>query len=122
MYITTLRAAGYRNLAGTVELCHPLAVIVGENNAGKSNVIDALRTVLEPDAGPRGRCWLRAEDFTHAADGTPETDELELEVQLGGLSKAEQARLVTCLAPEAGADVAKIRLRAKLGADGRVIT
>ncbi|HEY2142270.1 MAG TPA: AAA family ATPase [Solirubrobacteraceae bacterium] len=63
MYISALRATGYRNLNTTIELCKPLAVIVGENNAGKSNVIDALRTVLEPEAGPRARCWLREDDF-----------------------------------------------------------
>src|SRR4051794_18785240 len=52
VYISALRAAGYRNLEGTFELCEPLAVLVGENNSGKSNLIDALRTVLEPEAGP----------------------------------------------------------------------
>ena len=48
MHVTALRAVGFRNFDTTVELCDPLAVLVGENNAGKSNVIDALRTVLEP--------------------------------------------------------------------------
>jgi predicted ATP-binding protein involved in virulence len=57
-------------------------VIVGENNAGKSNVIDALRTVLEPEVGPRARYWLREEDFAHDGHGTRIADELELEVQL----------------------------------------
>jgi AAA domain len=61
--VKALQCSGYRNLKGRVELRSPLAVIVGENNAGKSNVIDALRTALEPEAGPRHRCWLRAEDF-----------------------------------------------------------
>jgi putative ATP-dependent endonuclease of the OLD family len=94
-----LRATGYRNLNTTVGLCKPLAVIVGENNAGKSNVIDALRTVLEPEVGPRARCWLREEDFAHDGHGTRVADELELEVQLSDLNTAEQARMATCLAP-----------------------
>jgi AAA15 family ATPase/GTPase len=42
MYVSALRAVGYRNLNTTIGVCHPLAVLVGENNAGKSNVIDAL--------------------------------------------------------------------------------
>jgi predicted ATP-dependent endonuclease of OLD family len=54
MRITALRAEGYRNLNGTYGLPAPLAVIVGENNAGKSNLIDALRTVLEPENPPTG--------------------------------------------------------------------
>lgn len=122
MQIRALRASGYRNLQGTVGLSAPLAVLVGENNAGKSNVIDGLRTVLEPEAGPRARCWLREEDFAHDGLGQRATDELELEVVLAGLTAAEQARMVTCLAPSAGAGVAKIRLKATMGQGGRVQT
>jgi putative ATP-dependent endonuclease of the OLD family len=122
VHISAVTASGYRNLAGRIELCHPLAVIAGENNAGKSNVIDALRTVLEPEAGPRGRCWLRDSDFAHDGRGNRTTDELCLEVELGGVTAEEQGRMVTCLAPEAGEGVAKIRLRATIGADGRVTT
>lgn len=113
---------GYRNLDVTVPLCKPLSVIVGENNAGKSNVIDALRTVLEPEAGPRARCWLREEDFAHDGYGTRIADELELEVHLSDLSREEQARMVTCLAPQAGEGAAKIRLKATLHPSGRVQT
>jgi putative ATP-dependent endonuclease of the OLD family len=122
MYVSALRASGYRNLNTTVGLCQPLAVIVGENNAGKSNVIDALRTVLEPEAGPRARCWLREEDFAHDGHGARLGNELEIEVQLSDLSNAEQGRMVTCLAPGTGAAVAKIRLKAILGPNGRVQT
>jgi len=43
MKLSGLRASGYRNLDGLYVLPAPLAVLVGENNAGKSNVIDALR-------------------------------------------------------------------------------
>jgi putative ATP-dependent endonuclease of OLD family len=122
MYVSALRAKGYRNLDTMIELCHPLAVLVGENNAGKSNVIDALRTVLEPEAGPRGRCWLREEDFAHDGHGVRGADEVELEVRLGGLDAAAQARMVTCLAPKEGKGVAKIRLKATLGPTGRIQT
>lgn len=122
MYVAAIRARGYRNLDTTISLCHPLAVIVGENNAGKSNVIDALRTVLEPEAGPRARCWLREEDFAHDGHGARIADDLELEVHLVGLTKAEQARMVTCLAPSLGEGAAKIRLKATLLPSGRVQT
>lgn len=123
MQVKALHAKGYRNLDTTVGLCSPLAVLVGENNAGKSNVIDALRTVLEPEAGPRHRCWLRPEDFTHdGRGGDPLTGELELAVELDGLTNKEKGRMVTCLSPKAGPDAAKIRLKARIGSDGRVIT
>lgn len=120
--MSAVRAANYRNLSTTIGLCHPLAVVVGENNAGKSNLIDALRTVLEPEAGPRGRCWLREEDFAHDGQGTRVADELELEVWLSGLDAAAQSRMVTCLAPNEGAGVAKLRLKATLGPTGRIQT
>ncbi len=122
MHVTALHARGYRNLATTVGLSSPLAVLVGENNAGKSNVIDALRTVLEPEAGPRHRRWLRPEDFTHNGRAGEPVTELELAVELDGLTKKEKTRMVTCLAPKAGPDVAKIRVKARIGSDGRVIT
>jgi putative ATP-dependent endonuclease of OLD family len=122
MYVSALRASGYRNLEGIFPICAPLAILVGENNAGKSNVVDALRTVLEPENGPRGRCWLRDEDFAHDGHGDRITDKLELEVQLTGLSDDEQARLVTCLSPAAGLGVAKIRLKATIGLSGRIQT
>lgn len=120
MFVSALRAVAYRNLNTTIGLCEPLAVLVGENNAGKSNVIDALRTVLEPEAGPRGRCWLREEDFAHDGRGNRLADELELEVRLDGLTVDEQARMVTCLAPNEDAGVAKIRLKATIGPTGRI--
>jgi putative ATP-dependent endonuclease of OLD family len=123
LQVKALHANGYRNLDTTVGLCSPLAVLVGENNAGKSNVIDGLRTVLEPEAGPRHRCWLRPEDFTHdGRGGDLLTGELELAVELDGLTNKEKGRMVTCLAPKAGSDAAKIRLKARIGSDGRVIT
>lgn len=122
MHVSALRAVGYRNLDGLFELCEPLAVIVGENNSGKSNVIDGLRTVLAPEAGPAAQRWLRPEDFAHDGLGNRLADDLELEVWLGGLDAAEQARMVTCLAPSAGLGVAKIRLKATIGATGRVQT
>lgn len=122
MYLTSLVATGYRNLDGVYPLCHPLAILVGENNVGKSNVVDALRSVLEPEAGPRGRAWLTADDFAHDGSGSPTTDRLELEVRLAELSESERARMVTCLSPSLGSGCARIRLRATLGADGRVLT
>ena len=50
--MTALRAEGFRNLHGDYPICDPLSIIVGENNAGRSNLVDALRIVLEPEAGP----------------------------------------------------------------------
>ncbi len=111
---------GFRNLEGYVPLCEPLAVLLGENNAGKSSVIDALRILFTPEAGPRGRRWITEQDFRHDHAGARTTDVLELEAQLTGLNQEEQARMVTCLAPSLGQGCARLRLRATRRATGRV--
>ncbi len=44
MYISELRLRNYRSCRGvTVALRPDLTVLAGENNAGKSTVVDALR-------------------------------------------------------------------------------
>ena len=120
MHVSALVARGFRNLEGRIPLCAPLAVVIGENNAGKSNVIDALRLLLEPEAGPRARRWITEQDFRHDGAGLRTTDEFELEAELRGLTEEDQVRMVTCLAPSLGADAARLRLRARLRPTGRV--
>lgn len=123
MHLGAITASGFRNLEGRIPLCEPLAVLVGENNAGKSNAVDALRLLFIPEAGPRGRRWITADDFAHDLVGVRVTDEFELEAELHGLDGADQARMVTCLAPSLGEPVAaRLRLRARLRPDGRVDT
>lgn len=120
MFVRALVVAGFCNLQGCIPLAEPLAVLLGENNAGKSSVIDALRILFTPEAGPRGRKWITEQDFHHDATGTPTTDVLELEAQLGGLATEEQARMVTCLAPSLGAGSARLRLRASRRPTGKI--
>jgi putative ATP-dependent endonuclease of OLD family len=45
--VTTLRVRGYRNIADvTIELEPDVTVIIGENNSGKTNILDALYASL----------------------------------------------------------------------------
>lgn len=122
MRIAAIRANGFRNLQGRVPLGAPLAVLVGENNNGKSNVIDVCRTLFVAEGGPRSRHWLTDDDFTHDETGVLVCEELELEAEFADLSEAEQARMVTCLAPSLGPGCARLRLRARIGGDRRVTT
>ena len=66
--ISAVTAHGLRNLDGHIPLADPLTVLIGENKVGKSNVIDALRLILEPHAGPRARRWITPTEGT--ASGT----------------------------------------------------
>jgi hypothetical protein len=114
MYVSALVAHGFRNLEGRIPLCEPLVVVIGENNAGKSNVIDGLRLLFKPEAGRRARQWIGEEDFRHDGTGLRMTEEFELEAELRGLTEEDQVRMVTCLAPSLGVDAARLRLRARL--------
>jgi putative ATP-dependent endonuclease of OLD family len=112
--LTQIRASGFRNLNGTIELPQPLTLIAGENNTGKSNVIDALRLLTYPYAGARFSRWITSDDFAHDGAGNPITDTFELEALYVGLTAEQQGRFVTCLAPSIGPDAARIRLVAQL--------
>lgn len=122
MRVAAIYAHGFRNLDGRVPLSGSLAVLAGENNAGKSNVIDACRLLFDAEAGPRARRWITPDDFAHDGRGVRTTETFELGAELADLDEAEQARMVTCLAPSLGPGWARLRLRARLRADGRVDT
>ena len=49
--ITKLRISGYRSIGDPIEVHFPQnapVILVGENNAGKSNIVRALNLVLGP--------------------------------------------------------------------------
>ncbi len=52
----------------TVSLCPDLTVLVGENNGGKSNVVDAIRLLTLPLSGRRER-YPEDEDVRQLSQG-----------------------------------------------------
>lgn len=122
MRIESVCLDGFRNLDCRVGLTEPLCVVVGANNAGKTNLIDALRTVLWPADGPRARRWIVAEDFGYDGSGAPTRNDFEIEIVFSDLSPDEEAIMATCLSPSLGDGYARLRLRAKLGIRGKVDT
>ena len=122
MFVSALHVTGFRNLNGRIPLCSPLAVLLGENNSGKSSVIDALRLLFSPEAGPKARLWIGPQDFRHDGAGTRTADEFTVEAELCGLTEDEQARMVTCLTPSQGPGTARLGLRATLGVGDRPST
>lgn len=74
MRIDKVTVTNFRNLAEVEVRLRPGTVIVGENRAGKSNFIHALRLVLDPTL-PNSERYLRREDFWDGlSDGTPGWD------------------------------------------------
>jgi predicted ATP-dependent endonuclease of OLD family len=120
VFASSLRLDAFRGISATIDLASPLAVVVGENNSGKSTAIDALRSVLWPADGPQARRWLRIEDFTYESTGTRATDQFEIEVVLEDLQPEDEADLVTCLSPSLGDGFARIRLRASIDRRERI--
>lgn len=58
MRLSSIEVQGFRSLhAVTVPLREHLTVVLGENNGGKSNLLDALRLVTDPLDGRRERYW-----------------------------------------------------------------
>lgn len=64
-------------------------VVIGENNTGKSALIDALRLGFSLGAGRRD-IYVSTQDFHLYQDGTY-ADEITLDFTFGGLSEEEQA-------------------------------
>lgn len=77
MKISELKVRNFRNLADlTIPLGHG-TVIVGENEAGKSNLIQALRLLLDPTISSYDRTLNREDFWEGLDDGTAGWDPME---------------------------------------------
>ena len=120
MRLVQVRTTNFRNLGTcTIDLSHPFALVVGENNSGKSNLIDAIRLLFKPLSGPRKA--VGEEDFAHDGRGTPLADWLEIEAMLAGLTGEQAAPLLHFL-DSAVPGTARVRLRATRSSAGQVQT
>lgn len=54
MYLKTLTVSNFRSIEQLeIPFCNDLTILVGENNGGKSNAIDAIRLLTMPLSGRR---------------------------------------------------------------------
>jgi putative ATP-dependent endonuclease of OLD family len=90
MQLERLRTRNFRNLPDVDIPLSPGTVVVGENRAGKSNLVHALRLVLDASL-PNSERHLRAEDFWDGlADGSTDWDPMaqgaviEIAVEMSG--------------------------------------
>jgi putative ATP-dependent endonuclease of OLD family len=98
VFLERLDIEGLRNCCESVRFDRSLTLLLGENNAGKTNVIDALRLVLPSDGTDRLRPL--ATDFARALDGARLSDEFTLTAVFADLSVKEQGLAANALAPE----------------------
>lgn len=96
MHIGRIRAQGFRCFGeGNVldlKLRPGLNILVGENDSGKSAIVDAIRLAL----GSRSEEWLRVtdEDFHIPPDGDTSVRGLEIICSFFDLTEEEQARFL----------------------------
>lgn len=105
MYIHRLSATNFRAFGGVGEATRlnlvfnrGLNILVGENDAGKTSIVDALRYVLLTTSND----FLRIDDDDFNIAGSTQAEELEIEVELRGLNTPQQAALLEWLTLEAG--------------------
>lgn len=122
MYLSKLKIKNFRAIKELdVEFNEGVTILVGENNAGKTTIIDALRAILIP-AGGYGSYRLTVDDFK---DGDMASD-IGIKVYFDKLNEENEISLFNLLAFDkedgvwgqlnlyGGYDVAKNRVRSKL--------
>lgn len=93
MYLRSLRLKNFRSCFDTeVEFQPGITLLVGENNSGKSNVIEALRLATTP-LNRRATRYFDESDLSHGH----ESQEAELRTHYDGLTKAQRAHYIAAL-------------------------
>lgn len=105
MYLSNIKLWNFRKFGtpGDIDLLHPsldlsftkgLNVLIGENDSGKSAILEAIKMVLRTHAYER-LMWVK-EDFHEG------TDELRIELLIDGLTNSEAAHFTEWLGWAAG--------------------
>ncbi|MFI9274646.1 ATP-dependent nuclease [Kitasatospora sp. NPDC052896] len=93
MFVSRLTVKNFRSCRDlTVELQPDITLLVGENNSGKSNVIEALRLATTP-LNPRSGRWFDEADRAHGR----EDHDVEFGVELDGLTTMQQSQYIAAL-------------------------
>lgn len=91
MYLKLLTLSNFRSFAQTdIPFCNDLTLLVGENNGGKSNAIDAVRLLTAPLGGRRD-IYCETSDIRFGGA----TSQFELIGRFAGLSPAQQGRMIS---------------------------
>ncbi len=93
MYLSELRLENFRSCYETVvPLREDVTVLVGENNSGKSNVVDALRLATSPMGGRRIR-YFDPGDLSFGR----EDDAASISLRFEGLTEIQRGQYLTAL-------------------------
>ncbi|MGI5122309.1 ATP-dependent nuclease [Marinactinospora thermotolerans] len=93
MYLQQLDIKNFRSCYDVkVEFRPDVTLLVGENNSGKTNIIEALRLVTTP-LSRRATRWFDESDLSHGEELT----EAAFRATYGGLTRAQRAHYITAL-------------------------
>lgn len=115
MYLSALKVHNFRQFGAdtnglVIEFNKGVTALVGENDAGKSSVIDALRFVLQTRDGEYVR--LQPEDFHIPMEG-PQASQITIIAKFSDLSVADQGALSEYVTFNGGAAVVYIHWTAR---------
>lgn len=106
MHLSTLKLQRFRSCEDvTIKFQPDLTVLVGENNGGKSNVIDGIRLLTLPLNGRRDR-YPEKEDLRRGAT----LKDFKVSGEFSGLSETLKGLLISCI-PDPTQDVAIIGMK-----------
>jgi putative ATP-dependent endonuclease of OLD family len=92
MYMSALTFKDFRSCRDIRVKFRPgLTLLVGENNSGKSNVVDGVRLVTKPLSGRPTR-YFEVDDVSFDDDGP-----IELTAEFHGLTKTQESHYITAL-------------------------
>ena len=92
MYLAGLRLKNFRSCRDVeIKLQPGLTLLVGDNNSGKSNVVDAARLLTAPLSGRRVR-YLESDDASTGTDGP-----IEITGVFDGLTRFQQGQYIGAL-------------------------
>ena len=103
VYVSAVLYESFRSCERTVvPLQSEVTVLVGENNAGKSNVVDGLRLALEPLGGRRSR-YFEDDDVRRGAD------RIEIVMKFRGLSGFQKSLLLSSVDLATGSSYRRVK-------------
>ncbi len=113
MYLSNIEIEGFKlfNKKHEVIFNSGLNVLIGENGAGKSAVIDAIRLILNEDEFSRR--GLYTEDFYMSCDNAEYKDKINIKAKFRDLSEDKKSEYITWLDKEFNA-ILNIEIEKKL--------
>ncbi|SHF34776.1 putative ATP-dependent endonuclease of the OLD family [Chryseobacterium takakiae] len=110
MYLNTLTISNFRKIQH-LEICFNKGVnlLIGENDAGKSSILDAIRLVT----GVHSNDYFRVSDDDFFTDGKIRSNDLEIICEFRGLSNTEAAAFLEWISIDETEYYLKVTLRAK---------